>query len=396
VNEERRRFLQEFRLGYYSVSDLADRFSISRQTAHKWILRHRLFGDNGFHEISRRPYNSPSQADPATAQELVTLRKAHPSWGARKLLDLMQHRDTSRQLPSPSTACRILLREGLARSRRRFRRAHPGCPKSVPQGPNDIWAADYKGQFRLKNGAYCFPLTVSDLASRFLLGVDAHPAISLELSQKHFTSLFQEFGLPNRIRTDNGVPFASSALARLSTLSVWFIKLGIYPELIEPGRPQQNAIHERMHRTLKREATIPPASSLPAQQRRFDAFRKVFNELRPHESLAMQRPAQLYRPSTRAFPRRIAPCDYPSHFLVRRVSRDGTIRVLRNQIFVSNTLHDDFVGLEEIDDGVYDLFFCFHQIGRYLLRTNKIEDIVSRVPVSRHQIDLARRVSAMS
>jgi len=396
VNEERQRFLQEFRLGYYSVSDLADRFSISRQTAHKWIRRLEHYGQTGFHELSRRPYNSPSQTDPAIVEAFVGLRKAHPTWGARKLLDLMHHRNPARQLPSPSTVCRILLREGLARSKRRFRRAHPGCPKTSPQSPNDIWAADYKGQFRLKNGQYCFPLTVSDLASRYLLGVDAHPAISLALSQKHFTSLFQEFGLPNRIRTDNGVPFASSALARLSALSVWFIKLGIYPELIQPGRPQQNAVHERMHRTLKREATIPPASTLPAQQRRFDTFRHEFNVLRPHESLAMQRPAQLYRPSTRAFPRRIAPYDYPSHFLVRRVSRDGTIRVLRNQIFVSNTLHDDFVGLEEIDDGVFDLHFCFYQIGRYLLRTNKIEDIVSRVPVSRRQVDLARRVSAMS
>jgi len=151
-----------------------------------------------------------------------------------------------------------------------------------------------------------------------------------------------------------------------------------------------------MHRTLKREATIPPAASLPAQQRRFDAFRHEFNHDRPHGALAMQRPAQLYRPSTRAFPRRVEPYDYPSHFLVRRVSRDGTIRMFRNQIFVSNTLHDDFVGLEEIDDGVFDLFFCFYQIGRYLLQSNKIEDIVSRVPVSRRQIDLARRVLPMS
>jgi transposase InsO family protein len=396
VNEERQRFLQEHRLGFYSVSDLADRFSISRQTAHKWIRRADRFGQNGFHELSRRPYNSPAQTDPATAQELVTLRKAHPSWGARKLLDIMQQRGLSRLLPSPSTACRILRRQGLVRSRRRFRRAHPGAPKSLPKGPNDVWAADYKGQFRLRNSNYCFPLTVSDLASRFILGVDAHPAISLGLTQKHFTRLFQEFGLPNRIRTDNGVPFASSALARLSALSVWFIKLGIYPELIEPGRPQQNAIHERMHRTLKREATIPPASSLSAQQRRFDAFRQEFNHLRPHESLAMQRPAQLYRPSTRAMPRRLDAYDYPPHFLVRRVSRDGTIRVLSKQIFVSNTLHDDFVGLEEIDDGVFDLFFCFYQIGRYLLIPNRIEDIVSRVAVSRRQIDLARRVSTMS
>jgi transposase InsO family protein len=396
MNEERQRFLQEHSLRYYSVSDLADRFSVSRQTAHKWIRRHKLSGDNGFHELSRRPYNSPAKTDLATAQELLTLRRAHPSWGARKLLDLMHHRDPSRQLPSPSTACRILLREGLARSRRRFRRAHPGAPKSSPQGPNDIWAADYKGQFRLKNAQYCFPLTVSDLASRFLLGVDAHPAISLEKTQQHFTRLFQQYGVPNRIRTDNGVPFASSALARLSALSVWFIKLGIYPELIEPGRPQQNAVHERMHRTLKQEATIPPASSLAAQQRKFDAFRQEFNDIRPHEALHMNRPAQVYRPSPRSMPKRIEPYDYPAHYLVRRVSRCGTIRVLTNQIFVSNTLHDDFVGLEEVDDGVFDLFFCFYQIGRYLLQSNKIEDIVSRVPVSRRQVDLARRVSAMS
>ena len=396
VSEERQRFIEAYRLGYYTVSDLADRFSVSRTTAHKWIRRHRLFGDNGFHELSRRPYHSPSQSDPVIAQELIALRKAHPSWGSRKLLDLMYHRVPSRKLPSPSTACRILLREGLARSRRRFRRAHPGCPKSSPQGPNDIWAADYKGQFRLKNGQYCFPLTVSDLASRYLLGVHAHPAISIQLTQKHFTGLFHEHGLPNRIRTDNGVPFASSALARLSQLTVWFIKLGIYPELIEPGKPQQNAVHERMHRTLKRDATIPPARTLPAQQRKFDAFRQEFNQLRPHESLAMKRPAQLYRASTRAMPSRIQPYQYPSHFLVRRVSRDGTIRVLRNQIFVSNTLHDDYVGLEEIDDGLYDLYFCFYQIGRYLLQDNKIEDIVSRVPVSRRQVDLARRVLAMS
>lgn len=373
VNETRQRFLQEHRLGYYSVSDLADRFSISRKTAHKWIRRADRCGKNGFHELSRRPYNSPSQTDPALAQELIALRKAHPSWGARKLLDIMHGRHPSRLLPSPSTACRILLRHGLVRSRRRFRRAHPGAPKSVPQGPNDIWAADYKGQFRLKNSNYCFPLTVSDLASRFILGIDAHPAISFDLTQKHFSRLFQDYGLPNRIRSDNGVPFASNALARLSALSVWLIKLGIYPELIQPGRPNQNGIHERMHRTLKREATIPPASSLPAQQRRFDAFRHEFNHDRPHEALHMRRPAQLYRPSTRTMPRR-----------------------LRNQFFVSNTLHDDFVGLEEIDDGVFDLFFCFYQIGRYLLQSNKIEDIVSRVPVSRRQIDLARRVSPMS
>jgi hypothetical protein len=242
------------------------------------------------------------------------------------------------------------------------------------------------------NGKYCFPLTVSDLASRYILGVDAHPAISLERSKAHFRRLFEEYGLPKRIRTDNGVPFASNALARLSQLSVWFIKLGIYPELIEPGEPQQNGVHERMHRTLKQDATIPPASSLKGQQKKFDAFREEFNRERPHEAIDMKRPAELYQPSDRQFPRKIEAYDYPGHFLVRRVSRGGTIRVLGNQPFVSNVLQEDYVGLEEVDDGVYDLYFCFYQIGRYDLRDNRVQDIVARVGVGRKQIDLASRV----
>jgi hypothetical protein len=262
----------------------------------------------------------------------------------------------------------------------------------VAEEPNDIWAADYKGEFRLKNGKYCFPLTVSDLASRYLLGCDAHPEISMERTFQHFDGLFRTYGLPNRIRTDNGVPFASNALARLSQLSVWFIKLGIYPELIEPGKPQQNGVHERMHRTLKQEATVPPEGSQRSQQERFDRFRIEFNEERPHEALGMKRPAELYRRSPRSMPKRIGTYDYPGHYLVRRVSRCGTIRVLHRQIFVSQTLNEDYVGLEEVDDGVYDLYFCFYQIGRYELRRNKIHDILSKVPVSRRLLGLPGRV----
>ena len=396
VSEHRQRFLEDFLLNYYTVTELAERFGISRRTAYKWIDRFEQYGQSGYHEQSRRPHSCPWQTDAAIVVELVDLRKAHPRWGPRKLLDLMHRRHPGCDLPAVSTAALILARQGLARSKRRYRRAHPGCPKTIPQRPNDIWAADYKGQFRLGDGSYCFPLTVSDLASRYVLGCDAHPAISLDRTLQHFTRLFETYGLPNRIRTDNGVPFASNALARLSQLSVWFIKLGIYPELIEPGKPQQNGVHERMHRTLKQEATIPPAGSLRAQQRKFDRFREEFNEVRPHEALGMKRPAQVYHCSPRGMPRQIELYDYPPHYLVRRVSRDGAIRVLRNQIFVSNTLHEDYVGLEEVGDGVYDLFFCFYQIGRYQLRTNKIQDIVSRVGVSRRQVDLASRVLPMS
>jgi putative transposase len=396
VSEARQEFLKDYWLGYYTISDLADRHTVSRKTAHKWISRVKRHGEEGFHELSRRPLHSPSQTEAEIVRELLELRKMRPTRGPANLLDQLQRRHPDWELPSVSTVARILAREGLVRPRRRHRRAHPGCPKSVAAGPNDIWAADYKGQFRLKNGQYCFPLTVSDLASRYLLGVDAHPGISYELTQKHFRSLFEAYGLPNRIRTDNGVPFASNALARLSQLSAWFIKLGIYPELIEPGRPSQNGIHERMHRTLKQEATIPPAASLPGQQRKLDEFRRDFNEERAHQALGMKRPAEVYEPSLRPMPTRLEPYEYPEHYLVRRVSRCGTIRVLKQQVFVSNTLNEDTVGLEEVDDGVYDLYYCFYQIGRYHLQGNRVEDIVSRVPVARRQIDLARRVLPMS
>jgi putative transposase len=392
VTEQRQRFLEDYELNYYSISDLAERFCISRKTAYKWINRFKENGHRGFQELSRRPHSCPRQTDKELVEELVALRKAHPKWGPNKLLDLMRRRDPKRKLPAISTAALILKRNGLVRPRRRYRRAHPGCPKSVPQGPNDIWAADYKGQFRLKNGNYCFPMTVSDLSSRFILGIDAHPAISLEKTFRHFTTLFQAYGLPNRIRTDNGVPFASNALARLSQLSVWFIKLGIYPELIEPGKPQQNGVHERMHRTLKQEATIPPASSLRGQQRKLDQFREEFNRVRPHEAIGMKRPGEIYQVSERRMPKRVETYDYPAHFLVRRVSRAGTIRIFGKQVFVSNTLEEDYVGLEEVDDGVYDIYFCFYLIGRYALQTNKIQGIVSKVGLSVKRVDLVSRV----
>jgi transposase InsO family protein len=392
VSEQRQRFLEEYQLNYYTITELAQRFSISRKTAHKWINRYNEHGQSGYAERSRRPKSCPWQTEALLVDELVDLRKKHSIWGPAKLLDILQKRDPKRELPALSTIALILKRAGLVKRRRRYRRAHPGCPKHKVEGPNDVWGADYKGQFRLKNGEYCFPLTVSDLASRYILGIDGHPAISLERSLVHFWALFQEFGLPNRIRTDNGVPFASNALARLSQLSVWFIKLGIYPELIEPGKPYQNGIHERMHLTMKQEATIPPGSNQCSQQRKFNSFKKEFNCGRPHEAIGMKRPAEVYQTSGRELPKKIETYDYPGHYLVRRVSRAGTMRMLSQQVFVSNTLCEEYVGLEEVDDGIYDLFICFYQIGRYELRTNKIQDIVSRVGLSRRQVDLAERV----
>jgi putative transposase len=396
VSEQRRNFIRDYTDGSYSKTELAERFGISRKTAYKWIDRFKEEGLKGIEERSRKPLGCPWQTDKRIVEDLVQLRRRFPSKGPKKLLDKLRKRHRFVELPAQSTVAHILDRQGLVKTKRWHRRAHPGCPKHASTAPNDIWAADYKGQFRLKNGQYCFPLTVSDLYSRFLLGCEAHAAVSMEQTIACFLRLFREYGLPNRIRTDNGVPFASSALARLSQLQVLFIKYGIYPELIEPGKPQQNGIHERMHRTLKQEATIPPGYSLKGQQRKFDSFREDFNTDRPHEALGMMEPATVYRPSPRTVPQRVCLYDYPKHYLVRRVSRCGTIRVFHNQVFVTQTLNEDYVGLEEVDDGIYDLYFCFYQIGRYDLRTNKIQDIFSRVPTSQTRADLGSRVSPMS
>ena len=396
VSEQRRNFIRDYVDGIYSRVDLAEVFGISRKTAYKWINRFKEEGDRGLEERSRRPHSCPWQTDNEIVQEIIKLRKARPRVGPKKMIRSLRKRHRGKDLPAISTIAHILSREGLAKKPRRHRRAHPGCPKSVAAGPNDIWAADYKGQFRLKNGQYCFPLTVSDLYSRYLLGCDAHPEVSMERTKQYFAWLFHTYGLPNRIRTDNGVPFASCALARLSQLSAWWIKLGIYPELIEPGKPQQNGVHERMHRTLKQEATIPPGSSLRTQQAKFDSFREEFNTDRPHEALQMACPTEVYRRSSVEMPSRIDRYEYPGHYIVRRVSRCGTIRVFRNQIFVTQVLNEDDVGLEEVDDGIYDLYFCFYVLGRYDLRKNMIHDIISRVPTARRSADRPKRVSPMS
>jgi hypothetical protein len=231
------------------------------------------------------------------------------------------------------------------------------------------------------NGQYCYPLTVCDMHSRYLLGCSAHPAISLEGSKVTFTRLFKTYGLPERIRTANGVPFASSAIARLSALSVWWIKLGVYPEQIEPGKPQQNGKHERMHRTLKKETTIPPGRHLTAQQQKFNVFREEYNQVRPHEALGMKTPGEVYAASSRKMPEKIPPYEYPQHFEVRRVSRNGGMRWHHHRVPVSQTLIEDYIGFEEIDDGVYNVFFRELLIGRLFEEMGIIKDVIKRVPM---------------
>jgi len=240
--------------------------------------------------------------------------------------------------------------------------------------PNAVWTADFKGEFKTRDGEYCYPLTVADGYSRYLLACQGLRTTAVKPSKAVFKRLFEEYGLPRIIRTDNGVPFATTAVARLSNLSAWWIRLGILPELIEPGRPAQNGRHERMHKTLKAEATRPPAGNLAAQQVRFNRFRREFNEERPHESLGQETPASFYSPSPRTLPRNLPPIEYPGHFEVRYVSANGGIRWQCGWVSISTTLMGEYVGLEEVDDQLWDVYFSSFRLGRLDERRMRIED----------------------
>ena len=258
--------------------------------------------------------------------------------------------------------------------RRRRSIGHSGKPTTVITAANQLWAADFKGQFKTRDGYYCYPLTVTDGYSRYLLACQALSSTSVHESKPVFRRLFQEFGLPERIRTDNGGPFASVSLARLSTLSAWFIRLGIERELIEPGKPYQNGCHERMHRTLKAETTRPPAANRAAQQRRFSSFRQEFNQLRPHEALALDHPAQHYQPSPRPYPDRLPPLEYPSHFEVRRVGNNGCIRWRSVRVHVSRVCAHEDIGLKEVDNGIWNVYFGSLKLGRLIEKELRIQD----------------------
>ena len=244
--------------------------------------------------------------------------------------------------------------------------------------PNAVWSADFKGQFRTGDGIYCYPLTIVDGYSRYLLTCQALSGQTYAATRPVFERLFREAGLPERIRTDNGVPFATAALCRLSQLSVWWLKLGIQPELIEPSHPEQNGRHERLHRTLKAETARPPAASLRAQQRRFTSFRHEYNEERPHEALGNATPAGCYRPSLRPYPARLPPIEYPGHFRTYYVSRNGGIRFKNRWVNLTRVLIGEYVGLEEFDDGVWDVYFGSFLLGRFDERDRHIHGFHNR------------------
>jgi putative transposase len=348
--DERMRFVVEYDLDDLSMTALCAKYHISRKTGYKWLSRIGECALEGFEDRSCAPRRHPNQTPAEIERAVVAMREEHPTWGPKKMLPRLQGRDRRIAWPARSTIAEILRRKGLVSPRKRRRRVPPQEQPFAPcLAPNDVWCVDFKGWFRTGDGDRCDPLTITDACSRYLLRCQAVDETTEPGVRPLFEAAFREYGLPRAIRSDNGPPFASCALAGLSRLSAWWIKLGIQPERIEPGRPQQNGRHERMHLTLKTETASPPAGSLRSQQRRFDEFRRVFNEERPHEALGMATPASCYQPSLRLYPAWEPECCYPPDWPWRRVRVRGEVKFRGHVFFLTAALVGEPVAFEPMD-----------------------------------------------
>ena len=306
-------FIADYLRQTSSLTALCFQYGISRKTGYKWIQRFESSGIDGLNEQSRRPNSNPAKTPYRFQQAIIELRQKYKTIpGAKKIQVMLAQRYPNEVIPSKSTIYNILNQAGLVQSKRRKRRVAPyPQPFSPVTDINELWSVDYKGQFKLNNGQWCYPLTVMDHKSRYLFACDALKGPLLKETKSVFIRLFKEYGLPSRMRSDNGTPFASIACGGLSQLSIWWIKLGIQPERIEPGKPQQNGRHERMHRTLKKATTRPPSNNMKKQQIRFDAFCKEYNEERPHEALQQKTPASQHASSHREYPDKLTTLQYP-------------------------------------------------------------------------------------
>ena len=358
VVNERMKFIGEYLKQERSMSALCRAYNISRKTGYKLVARYTSEGLNGLFDRSRAPQHHPEAISEDLVAMVLSVRDAHPSWGPRKILAWLRHHRPRTTWPSASSIGRILARHGRIVPRMHRRRAAPyGQPFQSCQQPNDIWCADFKGWFRTGDRSRCEPLTVTDAYSRYALACRALPRTTQRFVRPIFEALFRECGLPLAIRTDNGPPFASTAIGGLSSLAVWWIKLGILPERIDPGCPQQNGRHERFHRTLKHEAISPPRATLTEQQAAFDLFCLEYNCERPHEALDGVPPATCYCVSPRPYTARPPEIAYPDHMTIRRVRPSGQFWWKGSDLFLSETLVGEPVGLEPIDDRYYQIYF---------------------------------------
>jgi putative transposase len=369
--DERLRFIARLLEGE-KMAVLCREFDVSRKTGHKIFNRYKACGLEGLTDRSRRPYRQANRLPFQIETLIVQLKQEHPSWGAPKIREKVRRRHSEITLPAISTVHAVLDRHGLVtRGRRRNLYKAEGTGLSRPDHPNDLWCADYKGEFMLADRRYCYPLTITDFASRYLLCCDALATTKEIYAFTVFERAFKDFGLPRAIRTDNGHPFASvTSFFGLSKLSVWWLRLGIGIERIKPGNPQQNGRHERMHLTLKKEATKPPAQNFLQQQAKFDRFIECYNHQRPHQALNMQYPGELYQPSPRPY-NGIGDLEYPFHDRTITVTRCGRLCVGGRKINLSAVFAGQNVGIKEVSEKIwlvtfmqYDLGFFDHQAGR--------------------------------
>lgn len=373
--DERLKFIARL-LDGEKMAELCRQFGISRKTGYKILGRYRESGVKAFTDRSRRPYRHANQLPFQIEKLIVRLRNEQPTWGAPKIREILRRRHPDIQLPAISTVHAVLDRNGLIKPQAVSRRARrEGTPLSQAKEPNDLWCADYKGEFMLADRRYCYPLTVTDFATRYLFACEALATTRETLAFTVFERLFREFGLPCAIRTDNGVPFASpNALFNLSRLSVWWLRLGINIERIKPGCPQQNGRHERMHLTLKREATKPAGKNFLQQQAKFDSFIDSYNIERPHQAIGMRSPADLYRPSPRLY-QGLQDLDYPLHDFTVTVTACGRICYKQRKINLSTVFAGQNVGIKQTDERIWLVSFMHYDLGYFDDETARLEPL---------------------
>lgn len=349
------------------VTEVAERLGVSRQAVYNWKERHRQDPETGLHDRSRRPHTSPTRTAETIEQRLIAERKQW-EFGSKKILRRLQDQEPDVTWPPRSTIDAIFKRAGLVESRKKIRRRFaPVAARRTYENdaPGVVMTADYKGQFRLRNGRYCYPLLVADPVSRYLLACDAFTRISLEQTWATFVRVFREYGLPNIVHTDNGTPFGTSGQGRFSTISVRLMKYGIQPVYNRPGHPQDNGRHERLNRTLLERTAINPAYDMAGQQALFDQFRRTFNHERPHESLGFDRPANRHRPSPRTFPSQVPVIEYEPHFETRLVDSRGRIKWNGERLHISDGFADERLGFERITETTWRVHYGSFVIGLF-------------------------------
>lgn len=380
--DEQLRFIASYLGGEASsFAGLCRRFGISRKTGYKRVARYLECGPGGIGDLSRAPHNHPNATPAEVVEAVVSYKREHLFSGPRKVVAKLRELHPEMLVPAASTAGRILEAHGLVRPRRRRRRtpawgeAAMGCEE-----PNQTWSADFKGWVRTGDGKRCDPLTICDVCGRFLLACQGLSRPTYVLARPVFERTFLEYGLPQSLRTDNGWPFASVGLGGLTPLTVWWVELGIVPERIAPGHPEQNGRHERMHRTLKEQTVSPPAADLRAQQLVFDRFRQEYNHERPHEALGQRPPASVYRPSERSYPEHVREIEYAAGLVVRRVRSNGEIRWKGGKVFLTEALVGRPVGLRQVGQDIWAIHFGMLEIG--LLDDRELKVIKTPVKVS--------------